>query len=106
VLASLVVVVVIFAIGYAVLPTRSWLAQRDEIAMREQRLEEIDAANATLEERVKALESPAEIERIARRDLGLVMPGEEPYVVLPPAPEPIRLPEAWPFTALADALDD
>lgn len=101
---ALLVVLVLFVIGYAVLPIRSWLDQRSEITGQQVELAEVEAANAALADRVEALGTLTEIERIARRDLGLVMPGEEAYAVLPPAPEPIRLPEAWPFTGLATAL--
>ena len=101
---ALLVVLVLFVIGYAVLPIRSWHDQRAEIADRRAQLAELERSNVELEDRVAALGTIAEVEVIARRDLGLVMPGEEAYAVLPAAPEPIRLPEAWPFTELAAAL--
>ena len=44
------------------------------------RREEIAAENAELEARKKELQDPAVIERKARDDLGMVKPGELPYV--------------------------
>lgn len=101
VLATALAVVLV----YAVFPTRTLLDQRAAITEREAELAEIESANAALEDRVKLLGTSAEIERLARKDHGLVKPGEEAYAVLPPAPAPVRLPEAWPFTELAHALD-
>jgi cell division protein FtsB len=100
ILASIVVV-----LGYAVFPTRTWLDQRATIAERQDELAALDAEIADLTATVRLLGTDAEIERIARVDHGLVKPGEEAYAVLPPAPEPVRLPAAWPFVTLAGQLD-
>ena len=102
---ALLVVLALFVIGYAVLPIRSWMDQRTQIGARQVELADLESSNVDLADRVADLATAAEVERIARRDLGLVMPGEEAFAVLPPAPEPIRLPQAWPFTELAGALD-
>lgn len=101
-----VAVIVLVVIGYAVLPTRSWLAQRNEIGRLEGEITAMEDANAELERRAAALNTVAEVERIARAELGLVRPGEEVYAVLPAAPEPVRLPRSWPFSALGAALFD
>lgn len=103
-LPAIMVVFVLAVVVYAVFPTRSWLEQRETISEREAELSELLASNEALEERVGALQTAAEIERIARQDHGLVMPDEEAYAVLPPAPPPVRLPQAWPFTELAGTL--
>lgn len=105
VLPAVLAVAVLVVLVYAVFPTRAWLDQGAEIADREIELSDIRAGNHALEARVGALNTPAEIERIARRDHGLVLPGEEAYAVLPAALPPVRLPASWPFTELADALD-
>jgi cell division protein FtsB len=87
-----------------VFPTRSYLAQRAAIARAEEQLSVLSQENDRLEDRIDALNSPEEIERMAREDFELVMPGEQPYVVLP-APEPaVPLPRGWPFSGLADAF--
>jgi hypothetical protein len=98
--------VALVVIGYAVLPTRSWLAQRGEIAELRQEIAELEAANVALEARSNALHTVAEVERIARAELGLIRPGEEAYAILPPAPGPVRIPALLPFTGLGAALVD
>jgi cell division protein FtsB len=100
----LVVATVLAILFYAVFPTRQYFEQRELASERLDRLAAIEAANAQLQERIDGLSTPAEIERLARRDFGLVYPGEEAYAVLPPAPEPVTLPDVWPFTTLADRL--
>jgi len=66
-------------------PVRNWLDQRDEIAELEARLAEAQASNEALQSDIELLRTDAEIERIARRDLGLVYPGEEAYAIDLPA---------------------
>ena len=66
-------------------PVRNWFAQRDEITQLESQLAEIQASNAALQADIDRLQTAAEIERIARRDLGLVYPGEEAYAIDLPA---------------------
>ncbi len=100
ILASIVVV-----LGYAVFPTRTWLDQRATIAERQQELAALDTEIAELSDAVRMLGTDAEIERIARVDHGLVKPGEEAYAVLPAAPEPVRMPPAWPFVTLVSQID-
>ena len=103
-LPAVLIVAVLVILAYAVFPIRTWLDQRSTITEREAELVEIEAANDALRARVVALGTHAEIERIARTDHNLVMPGEEAYAVRPAAPPPVRLPLAWPFTELAEAL--
>lgn len=98
-LFSLTVLAVLF---YGVFPTNTWLDQRGELDRTRAELGSLEAANAELAQQVALLGTDAEIERIARADYGLVLPGEEAYVVLPPEPAPATLPAHWPFTALFD----
>ena len=70
---------------WGVNPVRNWLAQRDEIAQLEAELTQVQESNAALEADIELLQTDAEIERIARRDLGLVYPGEEAYAINLPA---------------------
>lgn len=53
---------------------------REEIAAEEVKKQELMKENAELEARKKELQDPAVIERKARDDLGMVKPGELPYV--------------------------
>ncbi|MGI9621630.1 MAG: FtsB family cell division protein [Acidimicrobiales bacterium] len=103
-LPALGAVALLVVLAYAVFPVRTWLDQRQAISDRQAELAELEAVNIELDTRVQVLNTEAEIERIARTDHGLVRPGEEAYAVLPPAPVPVRLPSAWPFTELAFTL--
>jgi len=104
-LPALLVIALLVVLVYSVFPTRTWLDQKAQITQLENQLVSIEGANEALESRKVALSTEAEIERIARQDHGLVRPGEEAFAVLPPAPTAVRLPQAWPFTELARALD-
>ena len=46
----------------------------------EKQLEELKEENAKLEAEKEELSKPSNIESIARKELGLVKPGEMPYV--------------------------
>lgn len=76
----------------AVFPTRTYLAQRRDLAATERRVAVLSGENKELAERVERLNTDAEIERLAREQYNLVRPGEEAYAILPPAmpsvPEP------------------
>src|SRR5918997_672100 len=76
VLATLGLVVVLFT---AVFPTRTFLAQRSATASASERLSVLREQSAVLEARAEHLQSDAEIERLAREQYNLVMPGEEAY---------------------------
>lgn len=102
---ALFVVVVVAVLGYFVLPTRTFMDQRTALADTRVELDEMYAANEVLEDRIVKLHSPQEIERLARRDFSLIYPGEEAYAILPPPPEPVTLPNAWPFNVLSESLD-
>lgn len=83
------VVFVGFLFG-AVFPTRTYLAQRREIAAAAERLELFQAQNGSLQSAVDRLQRDDEIERLARSRYNLVRPGEEAYAILPvPAPPPV-----------------
>ena len=69
-----------------VLPGRTWLEQRSALARTSHQLSQLSAENAKLSQTASSLNTDAEIEHIARERYGLVMPGEQEYVVLPPAP--------------------
>ena len=91
-------VVAVLAIG--VFPTRSFLQQRTDTHQTEHRLAVLREQNAQLQQQLKALQTPEEIERLARSQYNLVKPGEEAYAVLPAPLPPLQLPELWPFGSL------
>ena len=101
-----VTVVIGVAGGLALLlvfPTRAWLDQRAETRATEQRLATLQAANGALQARVTALQTPEEIERVAREQYNLSRPGEQVYSVLP-AGLPDGLPPGWPFGLVGEIV--
>jgi cell division protein FtsB len=62
-------------------PLRTYLSQRDEVAVQEHRQADLRAQVQQLEERKAQLADPAQIQAEARRRLRYVMPGETPYMV-------------------------
>jgi len=89
----------------AVFPTRTILAQRAATRRASSELSALDRRNRALERRIDRLRTPSEIERLARKEYGLVRPGEEAYAILPPPPPPVELPDVWPFVGVADYLN-
>jgi cell division protein FtsB len=90
------IVVVAGLLLLLVLPTRAWLSQRGSIASAERRLAVLQEENAKLSARVAALQTPEEVERVARDQYNLANPGEKVLSVLP-APALTNLPSGWPF---------
>jgi cell division protein FtsB len=80
-----VVLVVIGVLFVGVFPTRTWLAQKNEMAAATEQLRVLSEQNEILAERVEVLHSDDEIERLAREQYNLVKPGEEAYALLPPS---------------------
>ena len=86
----LLVLVLGLASAMAVEPTRQLLAQRDRIADMESELNQIERQNRRLEVRIGQLQNPDFLEQQAREQVGLVMPGETAYIVMPPTKESQR----------------
>ncbi len=86
VLAPAVLLVVALALATNVLPLRQIVAQQQEIAATRGTLDQLMEDNAVLDAQVSALDTPIEVERIAREELGYVRPGETAYVVMDPTP--------------------
>lgn len=103
VLPALLVVAVLSTVvlGF-VSPIRQLLAQERRISETRQQAERLDAKNVRLNERIDQLQRDSVVKQIAREELGLVMPGEEAYVLVPrPA---AAAPDAAPPTTKAAAL--
>ena len=102
---AVVVVVAASVLLTNVFPYRNILAQQQQVANAEAQLEMLRTENDRLETEAFALATDAEIERLARENLGYVRPGEHAYVVLEPATaavtvpvEPVEVPaepDAW-----------
>ena len=72
------------AVITAVIPFRQILEQQARVDGASAELARINLENELLNGEVQALQTPEEIERLARENLGYVMPGETAYVVLEP----------------------
>lgn len=84
-MARLGLAVVIFAVFvFGVFPTGRYVDQRQDLDRATTELEQLEAENADLRDRVRRLESDEEIERVARSEYDLVRPDEEVYAVLAP----------------------
>jgi cell division protein FtsB len=81
-LATVAVLVVAVAVTTNALPLRQIVDQQQEVAEARQTLGELSRENAILTDQVAALQTPIEIERLAREKLGYVRPGEAAYVVI------------------------
>ncbi|MEY2569938.1 MAG: hypothetical protein QOE63_288 [Acidimicrobiaceae bacterium] len=89
-----------------VYPVRTYLAQRTSLNHAQKQLSVLQDQNAQLDQRVQALNTDTEIEKLARERYNLVLPGEEAYAILPSPPPPIDVPGVWPFTGIAPRLNN
>jgi cell division protein FtsB len=80
VLLALLVVVAVMALG----PLQVFTEAADRVDELERDRDRLHQEVEQLEERHRRLEDPEEVERLARSELGLVRPGEIPFVVVPP----------------------
>jgi cell division protein FtsB len=83
-LAVLGVIVVAAVLLTNVLPIRSLMAEQRNVDQAREQLSAIQDENAKLESEAEFLASDAGVEMVARRDFGLVKPGETAYVVVDP----------------------
>lgn len=85
----LVLLIVLVALlgAMAMGPVQRYTAAADRVEALEGTRAQLAAQVDRLEDRRATLEDPEELELIARTELGLVKPGEIPYVVVPPADE-------------------
>lgn len=84
VLFTLALLVVGLAVMTNVVPYRQIMEQRRQVEAAAAELEALTDENTILLAQRDALETPVEIERLAREKLGYVRPGEVAYVVLEP----------------------
>lgn len=91
-LARLVVgaVLLVGVLFVAVFPTRTYLDQREAIDTVQERLGVLHSENGRMRERIAALSTPQEVERIAREEYNLAKPGEEVFVIIPSETEAMR----------------
>jgi cell division protein FtsB len=112
---------VVVAMGLSgILPFRQIIASDRAVELSERKLDALVEENGRLEREVAALQSLEEVERLAREDFGLVMPGEIGYVsvavdasvddveVLPSTPEEDKpwWRSVWDFLTGRDLVTD
>jgi len=86
-LAVIGVIVVAAVLLTNVLPIRSLMAEQRRVDQARDQLATIQQENAKLQADADFLSSDAGVEMVARRDFGLVKPGETAYVVVDPNDE-------------------
>ncbi|MFA5867207.1 MAG: septum formation initiator family protein [Actinomycetota bacterium] len=69
-------------------PAREVLRQRTEIEELSEELDSVKTQNSELHLETQRLNTDAYIEQQARERLGLIKPGEEPFLLVPPKQEP------------------
>lgn len=81
-LAIILLVALAFTVS-GVFPLRQILLTQEQVDRSRAQYDALVAENELLEEEIAALQTPTELERIAREEYGLVAPGEVGYVVVP-----------------------
>jgi cell division protein FtsB len=76
-------VAILVALAVWVFPTKTWLSQRHETASAANKLTVLQQQASALEQQVLALDTDAEIEKVARERYNLIRPGEKAFVMLP-----------------------
>jgi cell division protein FtsL len=88
--ASLALVAIMFLF---VFPTRSYLAQQRQVGSARKAVAALKVQNDQLERQAKRLQTPSEIERLAREQFNMVLPGEQAYTVLSSQPTSTTTPQ-------------
>ena len=90
--ATILFTLVIGVLVLSVAPAQMYFEQKAEVARLEQQAAALARTNEMLAARAEQLRDRAFLERLARRCLGMVKPGEVAFVVVPkegaPAPPP------------------
>ena len=81
--ALLVGVISLLAVFAYLFPVRSYMHQQSRITIAEKQLVLLREQTKILRDQKALLETPAEIERIARERFGLVRQGEQAWAVIP-----------------------
>lgn len=86
-------------------PVRSWFDQRAETRDRQAELAAIEAQGDEYQDDIDRLETPEEVEHIAREKFGMVREGETAFQVAPQGVAAVDLPDTWPFVGADDWLN-
>ncbi|MEO9166622.1 MAG: septum formation initiator family protein [Aquihabitans sp.] len=101
-LATVVLLVGVLFVAGA--PWQTYRKQQAANAEADAELARVRAERAEVKNQIDLLDTDEEIRRRARQFFGFVAPGEELYNFLPPATEPIGLPDGWPFIGVEREL--
>jgi cell division protein FtsB len=85
--ALFLVVCAVMLLGIA--PLRGYLDERGLLADLHRQAATLEAQNAALQSQIDLLTDEAYLERIARQCMGMVMPGETAFVLVPTHGSPI-----------------
>jgi cell division protein FtsB len=80
--SSLALVAIMFLF---VFPTRSYLGQQRQVRAARHAVQVLELQNNRLRRQAKLLQTPVEIERLARVQFNMVFPGEHAFNVVTPA---------------------
>ena len=83
--------VVVLVVGMALGPLQVFTTAADRVDELEEQRDRLRQEVDALEDREHELADPEEIELLARSELGLVQPGEIPYVVVTPEDDTPRI---------------
>jgi cell division protein FtsB len=98
------VIAAALAASLFVLPVKSWLQQRDDLARKQNQLAVLSNANAQLAADVSRLNTPDGIKEAARQEVGMVGFGEQRISVLSTPNAPVTLPTGWPYDAISQIV--
>ncbi len=81
--AAILAMILTALLLYLVVPLRDYFDQRSRLGQLERQTRILQQENAKLAGKVRQLNDPAYLERIARECLGMVKPGEIGFVIVP-----------------------
>jgi len=92
--AAILAVLVVALLFYLLVPLRTYMEQRSRLNELSNRVELLQKQNAQLESKIGRYKDPSYLESLARDCLGMVKPGEIPFLIVPKGgtPPPPRCP--------------
>lgn len=96
----LLAIILVTVVGYYA-PARNYLERSGQISREREMTEELRRQHEALVREKELLATGEYVEQVARRDLGMIKPGEQPYVVREleqgqqPAPPPARTEDSF-----------
>ncbi len=73
--------VILLILGSYISPLRSYLEKSGTIQREQAATEELRREHDRLQQEKESLQDSRYLEQVARKDLGMIKPGEQPYVV-------------------------